>query len=148
MRTSAADVFSKEMVAASSNKTEKRKLQNTKTSQIQQKVLKDSSSKGIVHHEDSISDTELSIKSLEFGDSLSNETLQQLLKDCWHKQSNKKIKEILSTYTDDITTLITHLNEFREYTINNSTKPQNQVSRIDRLVVKIKDIVSSSEGNK
>lgn len=133
-RTSSADVFIKESKTA----TEKRKSEEAKT--VQQKISKGGRFEELDDNE-SLSDG--SIRSLEFEENFSNDKLTQLLKDVWHKQSTKKIKEVLMNYAEDVSTIIPHLQVFREYTINNSTKPQNQVSRIDRLVTKINEIIAS-----
>lgn len=138
-RTSSAEVFNKELRSLA----EKRKSEEAKT--IQQKISK-------ATRFDELDDNEslsvASVRSLEFGGIFSNDKLAQLLKDVWHKQSTKKINEVLMNYTDDVSSLIPHLQDFREYTINNSTKPQNQVSRIDRLVTKINEIIASKGVNK
>lgn len=136
-RTSSAEIFNKE----SKTIAEKRKSEEAKN--IQQKIAKGTRFQEIEDNE-SLSDG--SVRSLELSEHLSNDKLAQLLKDVWHKQSTKKIYEVLMNYTDDVSTLIPHLQDFREYTINNSTKPQNQVSRIDRLVTKINEIIASKGG--
>lgn len=136
-RTSSAEVFNKEL------RSEKRKSEEAKS--IQQKISKATRFEELDDNE-SLSDG--SVRSLEIGGNFSNDKLAQLLKDVWHKQSTKKINEVLMNYTDDVSTLIPHLQDFREYTINNSTKPQNQVSRIDRLVTKINEIIASKGVNK
>lgn len=138
-RTSSAEVFNKELRSLA----EKRKSEEAKS--IQQKISKATRFDELDDNE-SLSDA--SVRSLEFGGIFSNDKLAQLLKDVWHKQSTKKINEVLMNYTDDVSSLIPHLQDFREYTINNSTKPQNQVSRIDRLVTKINEIIASKGVNK